>query len=173
MDSGYWTSCGIFAQNSAVVSPPLPPAATSPVKVSILILGFKTKSWKLNLWYWSGRRWGIQGRGGVEKWRHSPGNSSPSAWLLNYSITDKDMGCFISSHRKARGGGISVTTGIITKVSAIAVHWWRLWGEGHWPRLISNLHTHNTIWYSSDWNAVRCSLPHPNWRSIKSNPSNL
>ena len=36
---------------------------------------------------------------------------------------------------------IAVTKGIITKVSAISVHWWRLWGEGH-----------NTIWYPSNWN---------------------
>ena len=32
-----------------------------------------------------------------------------------------------------------------------------LWGEHHWPRLISNVHTHHTIWYSRissrNWNA--------------------
>ena len=50
------------------------------------------------------------------------------------------------------GQGIAVTTGIITNASATSVHWWWLWGECHWPWLISNLHTHHIIWYSSNWN---------------------
>ena len=44
--------------------------------------------------------------------------------------------------------------------SATSKHWWWLWGEGHWPRLIPNLHTHLTIWYSSNWNA-----PHLSWNA--------
>ena len=56
---------------------------------------------------------------------------------------------------------IAVTAGIITNASATIVHWWWLWGEGRRPRLISNLHTHHTFWYSSNWNdQLRCySLP--------------
>ena len=40
------TSWGIFAQNSAVLSPPLPPAATSPVKVLNVISGCFDKNMK-------------------------------------------------------------------------------------------------------------------------------
>ena len=74
---------------------------------------------------------------------------------------------------------IAVTTCIITKASATSVHWWQLWGESHWPRLIPagklvtqgwwvplcggqrpisleyqicTVHTHLTLWYSSNWN---------------------
>ena len=43
------------------------------------------------------------------------------------------------------GPGIAVTPAVYCTLGA-------LWGEHHWPRLISNLHTHHTIWYSSNWN---------------------
>ena len=62
------------------------------------------------------------------------------SWLLLWSSKNVEL-CLLWFDWQPHYEGtvafsIAVTTGIITNASATSVHWWWLWGEGHWPRLI-------------------------------------
>ena len=52
------------------------------------------------------------------------------------------------------------STGIVTKVSPNSEHWWRLWREGHWPKLISILHTHQW-WATIPFGVYSCNWTGP------------
>ena len=74
-------------------------------------------------------------------WFASPSPQPPSSPTWSASTT-RDIRYQILGQPQQQEISSSTRLSSVNKVQTIKVHWW-------WLRLISNLHTHHTIWYSS------------------------